>query len=72
MYLSAGFEAISEYLPLIVPYIIVELALLLTALIHVLRHNSYRFGNKVMWAIIVVIFQIIGPIAYFIFGRGEE
>ena len=72
MYLSAGFEAISEYLPLIVPYIIVELALLLTALIHVLRHNSYRFGNKVMWAIIVVIFQIIVPIAYFIFGRGEE
>lgn len=72
MYLSVGLEAISEYLPLVVPYIIVEFALLITALVHVLRHNSYRFGNKVMWAIIVVIFQIIGPIVYFVFGRGED
>lgn len=72
MYLSVGLEAISEYLPLVIPYIIVEFVLLIIALVHVLRHNSYRFGNKVMWAIIVVIFQIIGPIVYFVFGRGED
>ena len=72
MYLSVSLNGIQEYLPLLVPYIIVELILLITALVHVLRHNSYRFGNKVMWAIIVVVFQMIGPIVYFVFGRGEE
>lgn len=61
-----------ENLPLLIPIIIAQLALAITALVHVLKHPHYRFGNKVMWVLIVLIIQTIGPIAYFIFGRGEE
>lgn len=63
---------IMEYLPFLIPIIIIELILMLTALIHVLKHNNYRFGNRVIWIIIVVCLQIIGPILYFTIGRGEE
>ncbi|MCG4282523.1 PLD nuclease N-terminal domain-containing protein [Lacticaseibacillus saniviri] len=45
---------------------------MLTALIHVLRHPHYRFGNRIMWVLIVVLLQIIGPIIYFAFGRESE
>jgi hypothetical protein len=72
MYLATGLENLQEYLPVLIPVIIVEAVLLITALVHVLRHNTYRFGNKVMWAIIVVVFQIIGPVVYFVLGRGDE
>lgn len=72
MYLATSLETFREYLPVLVPLIIVELVLMITALVHVLRHNSYRFGNKVMWAIIVVVLQFIGPAVYFVFGRGDE
>lgn len=72
MYLTTSLEALQEYLPVLLPFVIVELVLMVTALVHVLRHNTYRFGNKVMWAIIVVVFQIIGPVVYFVFGRGDE
>lgn len=72
MYLSTGLEQLQEYLPLLLPLIIVEFALMITALVHVLRHNSFRFGNKVMWAIIVVVIQIFGPVIYFVLGRGDE
>lgn len=65
-------DKLMEYLPFLIPIIIVELALLLTALIHVLKHNKYRFGNRVLWIIIVVFFQVVGPILYFTVGRGEE
>lgn len=65
-------EKLMEYLPFLIPIFIVELALMLTALIHVLKHDKYRFGNRVLWIIIVVFFQIIGPILYFTVGRGEE
>ena len=58
-------------LPLFIPLIIAEVILAVTALIHVLRHPHYRFGNKIMWALIVLFIQVIGPIAYFILGRGE-
>lgn len=72
MYLTTGLEALQEYLPVLLPLIIVELVLMVTALVHVLKHNKYRFGNKVTWAIIVVVFQIIGPVVYFVLGRGDE
>jgi len=65
-------ETLIEYLPFLIPVLIIELALALTAIIHVLKHPNYRFGNKVMWLLIVVFIQILGPIIYFVFGRGEE
>lgn len=61
-----------EYLPFLIPVIIIELTLAIVALIHVLRHPKYRFGNKVLWILVVLCIQIVGPIVYFAFGRGEE
>lgn len=65
-------NTIIEYLPILIPYILIELILLIVALMHVLKHPHYRFGNKVMWVLIVLLIQIIGPIIYFVFGKGEE
>ena len=65
-------QEIIEYLPFLIPILIIELLLLITALIHVLRHPNYRFGNRVIWIFIVIVIQIFGPILYFAFGRGEE
>jgi hypothetical protein len=63
---------IMEFLPFLIPIIMIELILMLTALVHVLKHKNYRFGNRVIWIIIVVCLQIIGPILYFTIGKGEE
>ena len=65
-------ENLMEYLPFLIPIIIIEFGLMITALIHVLRHKTYRFGNRVLWIVIVVFFQIVGPILYFTLGRGDE
>lgn len=64
-------DKIVEYLPFLIPIVIAELALTITALVHVLRHKKYRFGNRVLWVIVCFV-QIIGPIIYFVFGRSEE
>lgn len=61
-----------EYLPFLIPIVIVELVLMVTALVHVLTHKHYRFGNRIFWIIVVIILEIIGPILYFTIGRGEE
>ncbi|HWI47764.1 MAG TPA: PLD nuclease N-terminal domain-containing protein [Rummeliibacillus sp.] len=63
---------LQEALPLIIPLVILELTLAIVALVHVVKHPNYRFGNKAMWVVIVLFLQIIGPIVYFIFGRGRE
>ena len=63
---------IIEYLPFIIPIVLVELILMIVALVHLLKHRNFRFGNQIMWVLIVVFLQIIGPILYFTVGRGEE
>jgi hypothetical protein len=65
-------ETIKELLPFLIPLIIIQLALQITALIHAIKHPHYRFGNKVMWIIIIIFGEIFGAIIYFALGRGEE
>ena len=67
---TMNLEMILEYLPVLLPIIIIEWILAITALVHVVRHPHYRFGNKVVWILIVLFIQII--VVYFAFGRGEE
>ena len=65
-------DFLTDYWPFFVPLIIAELALAVSALIHVLRNPRYRFGSKTVWILVVLAVQIIGPVVYFIIGRGEE
>lgn len=61
-----------KILPFLIPILIMDFALAITAAIHVLRHPHYRFGNKIMWLVIVIAVLPFGPIIYFIFGKEED
>ena len=58
-------------LPLLIPVILLEFGLLVWALLDVIRREHVRGGNKVVWILVIVLINIIGPIVYFIFGREE-
>lgn len=64
-------KVLMEYLPFLIPLIIVQIILQISALVHLLKHPNYRFGNKTIWIIVVLLGQIIGPIVYFALGREE-
>lgn len=65
-------DTIIKYLPVLLPVIVIELTLAILSFIHVLRHPHYKFGNKIIWSLVVLFIQFIGPVIYFIFGRGED
>ncbi|EQF28834.1 phospholipase D/nuclease family protein [Clostridioides difficile CD160] len=65
-------ENLMEYLPLLLPVIILNLILVVTALIHIIKHPNYKIGNKAIWILLVLFISIIGPILYFTIGRGDE
>ncbi|HAB0609928.1 TPA_asm: negative regulator of sigma-Y activity [Listeria monocytogenes] len=56
---------------LIIPVILLYLALLLTAIIDLTKKWNTR-KNPIIWLIVIIVINIFGPIAYFIFGRKEE
>lgn len=64
-------EQLHPYLPLLIPLIIVEVILMLTALVSIFRHQHYRFANRLVWLLLAVLVQPFGAIAYFLIGREE-
>ena len=61
-----------EILPLLIPLLLIDIALAVAAVRHILRHPHYRFGSRSIWLVIVVVLLLFGPIIYFVFGQGEN
>ncbi|TVP91056.1 PLD nuclease N-terminal domain-containing protein [Alkalibacterium sp.] len=65
-------QTISDYLPILIPLFILQLVLLVTAIIHLSKNDRLTQQNKIIWALVIVFINIIGPIIYLVFGRKED
>ena len=54
---------------LVLPIIILQLILIVTSLISLVRSEGVQRGNKIIWAIIIVVVSILGPVLYWTLGR---
>lgn len=64
---------VKELLPFIVPLIFLEIALLIFSIRHILTHDTYKRGSRVMWLVIVIVgMEFIGPILYFLLGKEDS
>jgi hypothetical protein len=63
---------LNEILPFLIPLLILQLALLVTGLYDLTRpERRVRGGNKVIWGVVIVLGQLLGPLIYFLFGRED-
>jgi hypothetical protein len=63
---------LQQALPLLLPLIALQLLLMILAVIDLFREERrVRWVSKPVWALIVVFINILGPLAYFFFGREE-
>ena len=65
-------DALMEYLPLLLPALLIELGLMIAALLDLRKQTAVRGGQKWPWVLIIVFVNFIGPIVYFVVGREEE
>jgi hypothetical protein len=62
----------STLLLLLIPILVIQLGLLIWGLYDLTRpERKVKGGSKVLWALIIIFINIIGPIIYFLFGREE-
>ena len=64
-------EQITEFLPFLIPLAIAQYALMGYAIYHILTHKNYRVGNRVLWLVISIFINFIGPILYFAIGKED-
>ena len=65
------FQTILNLLPLLLPLMALQLGLMIAALVHLLRRKAVKRGSVALWAVIIVLTNIIGPTLYFLIGRED-
>lgn len=68
--IATPWEKIVQWLPLIAPLILLQLILMIVALVDLSKREKTR-GPKWLWAIIIILGELLGPILYLIIGREE-
>jgi hypothetical protein len=71
--LNEGLQSIVNALPFLIPLLVIELALMVIALLDVIKREHVRGGNqyKPLWIVLIVLVSLFGPIIYLLFGRQE-
>jgi len=64
-------QIIAKYWTYLLPLIIIQVVFQIIAILDLVKHpkEEIRGGSKALWILIIVIFEIIGPVIYFIFGK---
>ena len=61
-----------QIIALLIPIIVIQLGLMIAALVDLERdERRVRGGSKLVWAVVIVFVNILGPILYFVAGREE-
>jgi hypothetical protein len=60
-----------QYIPFLIPVLIIQLGLMISALVDLVRREQTR-GPKWVWVLVILFVNYIGPIIYFVAGRKEE
>lgn len=60
-----------DYLPLLMPVLVIQLALMAFALLDLAKRERTR-GPKWVWLLVILFVNFVGPIIYFIVGREDE
>lgn len=63
-------DQLKELLPFLIPLLIIQYALVIAALVDLVRREKTN-GPKWMWALVIILVNFIGPIIYFFVGRDE-
>ena len=63
---------IMDMLIFLIPIALLQFGLMIAAVIHILRSKTYRVGSRPVWLVVSIIIGIIGPVLYFVIGKGDE
>ncbi len=63
---------LEQIIALLAPILVIQLGLMIAALYDLEQEERrVRGGSKLVWALVIVFVNIVGPIVYFTAGREE-
>lgn len=62
---------IGKLMAIIAPILVIQLILVIIALVQCVKAEKTR-GPKVVWVLVIIFINLLGPIAFFLFGRRNK
>ena len=63
---------LEEILPFLIPLVVLQLTLMAVGLYDLTRpERRVRGGSKLVWGVVIVLGQLLGPLVYFLLGRED-
>jgi hypothetical protein len=64
---------LEQILPLLIPLVVIQLTLMVIALRDLVQQDRrVKGGDKRIWAAIIILGQLLGPLLYLVVGREES
>ncbi len=64
-------QLLQDIFPFLIPLILIQLGLVIFALIDLIKREKTR-GPKWVWVLVILFFNLLGPIIYLVIGREDE
>lgn len=69
---ATSIDRLIALLPFILPLMLVDLGLIVYALVDLFKAERHvRGDSKLVWALVILFFSTLGPLAYLFFGRKD-
>ncbi len=62
---------IGELMAVVIPLVAIQLGLMIWAFVDLAKRERVRGGSKLVWGLVIVLINLVGPIVYLVWGRSE-
>ncbi len=58
-------------LAVLIPIAAIQVGLVVWALVDLIRRDRVKGGSKIIWVLVILFFEFLGPIVYLAWGRED-
>jgi hypothetical protein len=69
---DADFQTLKDLLPLLIPIFVIQVVIMVVALVDLSKRQRVKGESKVVWALIIILVNLIGPVLYLLWGRHAD
>lgn len=62
---------LGELMAVVIPLVAIQLGLMIWAFVDLAKRERVRGGSKLVWGLVIVLINLVGPIVYLVWGRSE-
>lgn len=70
--MASNMDSFARFIPFLIPIVILQLGLQVYCIFKLVKDKVIEPNKRIIWLLVVIFGQLLGSIAYLLFGRSKE